>query len=484
MTENFKTIAINSFIWKFAEQCVASGAQLIIGIILARLLFPEDYSIIIIATVFIGIATVFIDSGFSTALIQRKEITDADTSSIFYLSLIVSVFLYGVLFIIAPFIADIYNEPVLCPVLRVLGLTLIIGVVSSIQKVFISRNFQFKKQFIVSLASAIVSGIFGIIIAYLGYGVWALVVQQLCASLLSTLILIVLINWKPKLIFSATHAKSLFSFGWKILVSQLIYKIYYSIRSLTIGAFYSKSDLAYYTKGEEYPQYLINAIDGTVQAVLFPAYAKYQDDKIVLKSMLRNAMKMNAFITFPAMFGLAAVAEPLVSLILTDKWILCVPFLQIFCLNYALQPISSANLAAIKAVGRADIFLRLEIIKTIFLYMCLLCSLPFGVLAIAVSTVVSKIFAVIINIVPNRTLLNYTHMEMLQDIGPILLLSSVMAIIVSSINYFNLSNSITLCIQIPLGIIIYLFLTKLFHINTYNIIMSNLKKYLIEISKK
>lgn len=483
MAESFKNTVVNSFIWKFLEQCGAGGAQLIIGIILARLLLPEDYAILIIATVFITLSQIFIDSGFSSALIQKKEITDADTSSVFYISLCVSILLYGVIFLASPFIADIYDEPLLIPVLRVLSLTLLIGVISSMQKVFISRNFQFKKQFIVSIIAALISGIVGIVLAFLGYGVWALVGQQLTSAILIALTLQILVGWKPKLLFSLTHAKSLFSFGWKLLVSSLIHQMFDSIRNLTIGAFYNKASLAFYNKGEEYPKYLSTSLDGTVQAVLFPAYAKYQDDKKALKFMLSKALSTNAFITFPAMFGLAAVAEPFVSLLLTDKWLFCVPFLQIFCIYYALQPITSANLAAIKAIGRTDTLLRLEIIKKIIAYGCLICTLPFGVMTVAVGALVSKTLAVLINGYPNTRLLGYTYKEMLKDLCPFILLSAIMAGIVYSIQFLGFSALITLCIQIPVGIIFYFGAAKLLRMKTLDFAVSTVLDYVKSLRK-
>ncbi len=478
MTNSFKNTVLNSFIWKFAEQCGVGGVQLIIGIVLARLLLPEDYAILIIAMVFISLSQIFIDSGFSSALIQKKEISDKDTSSVFYISLAVAIGLYLLLFICSPFIADIYSEPLITPVLRIMGITLLIGVFSSMQKVFISRDFLFKKLFFVSLIAGIISGISGIYLAYAGYGVWALVGQQLISALLTAVILQVLVGWKPKLIFSPPHAKSLFSFGWKLLVSGLIQQTFESIRNLTVGAFYSKASLAYYGKGEEYPKYLSTALDGTVQAVLFPAYSKYQDDKNMLKLMLHRALATNSFITFPAMFGLAAVADSFVALLLTEKWLPCVIFLQIFCVYYSLQPISSANLAAIKAVGRTDTLLRLEIIKKVVAYACLICTIPFGVVAIAFGAVVSKSLAVLINAYPNKRLLNYGPIEMAKDIFPFMLLSAIMAGILYCINFFGFSPLATLCIQIPLGILVYFGIAWLLRMETLTFVINTAFEYL------
>lgn len=478
MPSTFKYTVLNSFIWKFAECCGAGGIQLIIGIVLARLLLPEDYAIVIIAMVFVNLAKIFVDSGFSSALIQKKDIDENDTSTVFFISLLIAVGLYLILFISAPLIADVYIEPLLIPVLRIMGLILIIGVISSIQKVFISRNFHFKKLFFVSLIAGLISGVVGIYLAFSGYGVWALVWQQIASSIITAIILQILVKWVPKCLFSLDHAKSLFSFGWKILVAGIFYKICDSIRNLTIGVFYTKDALAYYNKGWEYPEYLSSALDGTVSSVLFPAYSRFQDDNETLKMMLRKAMSANAFITFPAMFGLASIAESFVLLLLTEKWMPCVIFFQIFCIYFSLQPISSANLAAIKAVGRSDILLRLEIIKNVIAYICLFATLPFGVVPIAIGMVLMKICAIIINVYPNKRLLNYSFIELIKDIVPFILLSGVMAGIIYCVSFIGLSPILTICIQIPLGILIYFGLAKLLHLKALDFIEETIKGYI------
>ena len=478
MSVSLKSTILNSLVWKFTEQLSVGIVQLVIGIILARLLLPEDYAIVIIATVFITLSKIFIDSGLSSALIQKKKIDDADTSSVFYISLSIALALYCLIFFGAPVIASIYNSPELVSVLRVMGLMLFIGVFTSMQQVFVSRQFLFKKQFLVSLISGLISGVVGVVCAVYGFGVWALVIQQLISAILIALLLQTLVKWKPKLLFSIKKSKALFSFGWKILVASLIGQAYESIRDLSIGAFYSKNDLAYYNKGYEYPTFLCTALDGSIAAVLFPAFTKCQDDRETLKLMLRRSIMVSSFVVFPAMFGLVAVAEPFVRLLLTDKWLLCVPFLQIFCIYQSIQPISSANLAAIKAVGRTDILLRLEIIKRCFGFICLFISLPFGVMAVAYGALIFKIFSVAINVFPNKSIFGYKYGEMLRDILPSVMLSMMMALFVYCVSFFGLPLIITLCIQIILGIVIYLCGAKILHMYAMDFVISSLKDYL------
>lgn len=478
MSSTFKNTVISSFFWKFLEQCVVGSAQLVIGIILARILYPEDYAVFIIAMVFITLSKVFIDSGFQTALIQKKEITERDTSSVFYLSLAITTVLYILLFILSPVLAEFYETPLLTPVLQILGLTMFIGVFSGIQQVFVSRNFQFKKQFIVSISSALISGIAGIIIAWLGYGVWALVVQQVTMAVLTATILGILIKWRPKIIFSWENTKDLFTYGWKILVASLIEKIHDSIRDLSISTFYSKNELAYYSKGMEYPSFLGSALDGTVSTVLFPAYSKYQDDKVMLKEMVRRSITSSACVVFPAMFGLAAVSESFVELLLTEKWLLCVPFLQIFCMCYALQPISSACLGVIKATGKMNTYLKIQIAKTIFSFICLFCMIPLGVFAIAFGAFLLKIFAIFINSYPLKRLIGYSQLDIIKDLLPNLLLAIIMFCAVYCITFINLPVGATLAIQIIVGIMVYFGLAKLFRLKSLAYVQLSIKEFI------
>ena len=479
---NLKTTVLTSLIWKFLERAGVSGVQAVVQIVLARLLLPEDYGVIALIAVFIAVAQIFVTSGLNTALIQKKEVDDTDYSSVFFLSLIIAAVCYAVIFITSPLIAAFYGNEIITPVLRVLGITLFFGAFNSIQNAVIARTFTFKNLFISSLGAVIISGIAGIIIALLGYGVWALVGQQLVSYIALCAIMWVTVDWRPKLLFSLTRVKTLFSFGWKLLVSAQIDTIYNNISTLVIGKLYPANMLGYYTQGQQYPNVIVSNINASIQTVMLPAYAKNQDDKATVKQIMRRALTTSSFLVLPAMARLAAVAEPLILLLLTEKWLLAVPFLQIFCCVYAMWPIHTVNLQAINGIGRSDVFLKLEIIKKAVGLIALAITIPMGIYAMAVGMIFIGIIGTFINAYPNKKLLNYSPLEQWKDIMPSLLISAVMFGIVYTITFLTLPCWIMLIIQIPLGIIVYFGLAKLFRLETLTYTLDTVKE-LLKISK-
>ena len=356
---------VSNFLWRFLERCGAQGVTFIVSIVLARLLDPSVYGTIALVTVFTIIMQVFVDSGMGNALIQKKNADDLDFSSVFWFNIAMCSVLYLIMFISAPFIASFYNKPELTPVVRVLSLILIISGIKNVQQAYVSRNMLFKRFFFSTLGGTIGAAVVGITMAYLGYGVWALVAQMLFNAAVDTTILWITVKWRPKKQFSLQRLKGLFSFGWKLLVSSLIDAVYNQARQLIIGRMYSSSDLAQYNQGKKFPELIVTNINTSIDSVLLPTLSKAQDAPSVVKSMTRRAIKTSTYIMMPFMVGLAVCAEPLVSLILTDKWLPCVPFLRIFCFSFAFYPIHTANLNAIKALGRSDLFLKLEIIKKV-----------------------------------------------------------------------------------------------------------------------
>lgn len=458
------------------ERGGTQGIQFFVSIILARLLSPEEYGIIAIIMVFILLANVFVESGFNTALIQKKDVDEVDFSSVLYLSLGVATILYVVIFFTAPFIASFYDQPILIQVLRVLSITIFIGAFNSIQNAYVARNMLFKKLFTSSLGSVTISGVVGIIAAYSGLGVWALVLQQLTSQLAVAVILWFTVKWRPHLIFSTTRVKSLFSYGSKLLASGLLDTLYNNLRTLIIGRMYTPSMLAYYNRGQQFPQLIVSNINGSIQSVMLPALSAHQDDRKRVKDMMRRAIVSSSFLIFPMMFGMAVVAEPLVKIVLTDKWLPAVPFLQIACFTFALWPIHTANLQAINAMGRSDIFLRLEIIKKIMGLIVLGVSLPFGVYAIALGGVFSGLIATFINAYPNKELLNYSYKEQWLDIMPSLLISLLMGGIVYLFNFLSFPAWQILILQIVSGGIIYILLAKIFKIESFTYLVGTMKQ--------
>uniref|UniRef100_UPI003FEE4B1B lipopolysaccharide biosynthesis protein n=1 Tax=Fusobacterium mortiferum TaxID=850 RepID=UPI003FEE4B1B len=354
---------VNAFIWKFLERIGTQGVQFLLQLFLARLLIPKDYGIVALVTIFIAVSNVFIQSGFNIALIQKKKIDNIDLSSTFYISFFIATILYIILWLISPFVSNFYKIPELVMVIRIMSLTLFLGALNSIQNAIIMRELAFKKLFFSSLIAIIVSGSSGIILAYKGVGIWALIFQQLLNQLLISVILLFILEWKPKLVFSLKRVKKLFSFGGKLLCSALIDTIYKELVNIIVGKIYSPIMLGYYNRGEQFPKVLVNNFNGTIQSVIFPTLASVQQDKMKVKEIMRKGIMISSYIIFPAMVGLMAISEPLIRLVLTEKWLPCVPYLRIFCLSYALWPIHTANLQAINAIGRSDIFLKLEIIK-------------------------------------------------------------------------------------------------------------------------
>ncbi|KIO70374.1 lipopolysaccharide biosynthesis protein [Caldibacillus thermoamylovorans] len=473
-----KKNVISSLLWKLLERGGTQGIQFIVTIVLARILLPEEFGIIVLITIFISIAEIFVQSGFNTALIQKKDVDETDFSSVFYLSLLVACILYILLFFTAPFIADFFGEPGLDSVLRVLSITLFLGAINSIQIAVISRKMQFKKLFTSSFGAVIISAIVGIGMAYNNYGVWALVGQQLSNKLTVTVILWFTVKWRPKLIFSFERVKSLFSFGWKILVSNLLDILYKNLQSLIVGRIYNSATLGFYNRGEQFPKLIVSNIDGSIQSVMLPTLSSYQDNKEKFKDIVRRSVVTSSFIIFPLMTGMAIVAEPLIRIILTDKWLPAVPFLQIFCASYALWPIHTANLQAINALGRSDLFLKLEVIKKIVGLIILGISIPFGVYALALGVLIASIISIFINAYPNSKIINYSIIEQFKDIVPSLILSSVMGILVYFIKYLELGTLLTLLLQILFGVIIYIGLAKLFRLECYIYLINTGKELL------
>ena len=465
----------SNFIWRFAERCGAQGVTFVVSIVLARLLDPSVYGTVALVTVFTTIMQVFVDSGMGSALIQKKDADDVDFSSVFYFNIMMCSVLYLIMFVAAPFIAAFYKTPKLTSVVRVLSLILIISGVKNVQQAYVSKNMLFKKFFFSTLGGTIGAAIVGITMAYLGFGVWALVAQMLFNTAVDTTILWITVKWRPKKMFSLERLKGLFSYGWKLLVSSLIDTVYRDLSQLIIGKKYSKSDLAQYNQGSKFPALIVSNINTSIDSVLLPTMSKEQDNPEIVKSMTRRSIKISTYIIMPFMVGLAVCAEPLVSLILTDKWLPCVPFLRIFCFSYAFWPIHTANLNAIKAMGRSDLFLILEIIKKAVGLVAILITMWISVMAMAYSLIVTSIFSQLINSYPNKKLLNYSYAQQFKDMLPQICASLFMGVVVYCVQFLGLNSILTLLIQVPVGVVLYVGISKLFHIDSFEYLVSTIK---------
>lgn len=473
-----KNKTITNFMWRFAERCGAQFVTFVVSIVLARLLSPEAYGVIALVTVFTSILQVFVDSGLGTALVQKKDATDLDFSSVFFFNFAVCILLYVGMFVAAPWIASFYNNTELTPVVRVISLTLVISGIKGIQQAYVSKHMMFKRFFFSTIGGTMFSAVLGIILAYVGCGVWALVAQQLSNAAIDTLILWLTVKWRPKKIFSWTRLKSLLSFGWKLLVSSLLDVGYNNLRNLIIGKMYTSSDLAFYNQGDKFPKLIVTNINSSIDSVLLPTMSGAQDDRERVKNMTRRAIKTSTYIMAPLMMGLAFCAKPIVSLILTDKWLPCVPYLQIFCITYMFWPIHTANLNAINAMGRSDLFLKLEIAKKSIGMILLITTMRFGVMAMAYSLLVSTVTSMLINSWPNKGLLGYSFKEQIVDILPGIFMAVFMGGIISTIRLLGLSDIVTILIQVPLGAFIYIVLSYILKIESFEYILSMVKSFI------
>lgn len=483
--KNTKARTLSGLMWRFMERFGAQGVTFIVSIVLARLLDPSVYGIIAIVTVFTTILNVFIDSGLGNALIQKKDADDLDFSTVFFFNISMCIVLYILLCLAAPVIAAFYKMPELTSVLRVMSLTIIVSGIKNVQQAYVSRNLLFKRFFYATLGGTIGAAVLGIWMAYKGYGVWALVMQNLFNTTVDTIILWITVKWRPKRMFSFSRFRGLFSYGWKLLVSSLIDTFYNNLRQLIIGKLYSADSLAYYNRGYMIPNVFVGNVNTAIDSVLFPVLSGEQGDRGVVRSMTRRSIQISSFVMWPIMLGLAACSRPLVLLLLTEKWLPAVPYVMIFCFTYALLPIQTANLNAIKALGHSDIYLKLEIGRKIVGMTVLLLTMWRGPLVMAASNLLISMLNQVINSWPNRKFLGYSYKDQLLDILPSVIISVFMFFIVWSLQRIVLDPRLLIILQIPVGIGVYVLGSILIHNDSffyvYNTILEiaaarNLKK--------
>ena len=452
---------LSGLFWSFGERITAQLVTFIITILLARILTPNDYGVISLILVFITLANVFVSNGFGESLVQKQDASERDFSTIFWCSFAFSVFLYFGLFITAPGIANFYGNDLLCPLIRVLAIKLPISSISTIQHAYVSKHMQFRKFFFSTLGGTLVSGVVGIVMAYLGFGPWAVVAQYLVNTTIDTIVLLFTVPWRPHFWFDWKAAKELMSFGWKMMLSAFINSAYSEIRSLIIGKVYSAEDLAQYKRGHQFPQLFITNINTAVSAVIFPAISLVNDDITEVKRLTRKSMIVTAYLIFPMMVGLGVVAEPLVKFLLTDKWLPCVPFLQLACISYGLQPIQTANCQAIKSIGRSDVYLKMEIAKKTIGITLLLAFMRRSVMAVAITDVIAVAISAIISVIPNKRLIGYSYFEQIKDLLPSFCMSALMGAMIYPVSKIPATPFLVFLIQVIIGCGLYFILSVL-----------------------
>lgn len=471
-----KKISTN-LVWKLFERFGVLGIQFILQIILARILAPRHYGMLSLMVSFTTLANVFIQRGFNTSLVQNKDVTEEDYSSVFWVTMALATVIYLTMFACAPLLARLYDMPEIIMPFRVLCLIMFPGALNSIQLAKISREMNFKQVFKSNMTGIVLSGVIGISLAYMGAGLWALVVQTLSNVLITCVVMWFTVKWRPRLICNMARVKVLISFGWKLLVSSVIDTLYEELRSWVIGIKYNADMLGYYNRGKQFPQFISSAIDGAVQSVLLPAMSAEQEHKDKVKALMRNSVMLSSYIVFPMMLGLAGVATPLIRLLLTDKWLPAVPFMQIYCCTCAFLPVHTSNLQAINAMGRSDIFLKLEIVKKIqgiaVLLIAIFCfESP---LAIAVSGLITTITSSFINAYPNKKLIGYSYVEQMKDILPSLLAAMLMCGAVMLVELLNLSDLVMLALQVLLGVALYIGLSIALRLEPFRVLLGMLR---------
>jgi len=462
-----KRSVITNFIWRLMERGGTYVVNFAVSVVLARLLEPSLYGSIALVTAITSILQVFVDSGMANSLIQKKDTDDLDYSSVFYFNLVFCLVLYLGLFLAAPMIGRLYRDMSLVPVVRVLGLTIVVSGVKNVQQAYVAKTMQFRRFFFATLGGTLFSAAVGITLAWLGYGVWALVFQQLLNVTVNTAILWLTVGWKPKPMFSWERLRGLISYGWKLLVSQLLDTAYLKLYQFIIGLRYSTEDLAYYNRADQFPNLIMENTNASLDSVLLPVLSSEQDDRERVREMTRRAIRVSTYVLMPLMAGLAVCAEPLVRLLLTEKWMPSVPYMQLFCLYYAFWPLHTANLNAIKATGHSGIFLYQEIIKKVLETAVLLVTMRYGVMAIMLGLLFSGFASVIVNAWPNKKLLNYSIPQQLRDTAPALLLSLAMAALLSPLNRTELSDLVKLLIMVPAGAALYIGGSVLFRVESF-----------------
>ncbi len=477
---NTQKSVVESLIWKTSERFVNVGVMFIVSLVLARMLLPEDYGVVAILQVFINLANVFISSGFATGLIQKKDASSVDFSTMFYCSLVCSLIIYGFLYFLAPIISEFYNMPLLQTVLRVFALQIPLSAFNSIQNAYVSRYMLFKKQFISTLAGALISGAVGILTAMRGHGAWALVYQSVTAVVANSIFLFALTSWKPKFEFSGRSAQSLMKYGSRILGADLSSTFFSEIRSLIIGKVYSSADLAFYMKGQQLPVMVNSNINNTVIAVLFPVFSNNSDDIQQVGNMARKSICLMSFIVFPILFGMAAVMEPLVIFLYSEKWVNCVPYGQVLCFGMAASVWGTTALQTLKAIGRSDIVLKAEIIKKPVYLLLILIGVKVSVFGLAVAMVAYDLYGTYVDAKYMEKHVHYSVGSQIKDLSAALLLSCCMAVVVHLLPSLD-SLLLTLLVKVLTGVFVYMLLSAVFRVEAFeylkSILLAKIKKH-------
>lgn len=468
MTDSLKSKTLHALSWSFVQGIGLRGIQFVVGIILARLLLPEQFGLIAMLLIFMDVAQSILDSGFGAALIQRQCVTKKDASSVFYFNILVGIIAAVCLCGLAPWVAGFYGQPVLTPLLRVMSLVLVINAFGMVQGTLLTKMLDFRTQTKVSLIASLLSGVIGMGMAYRGFGVWSLAAQQLSSAAFRTVFLWICSNWRPAWLFSMQSLREMFGFGSKLLCTGLLNTIFDNIYVIVIGKLFSPADLGYFSRANNLQQLPSQTLSGMVARVTFPVFSTIQNDPERLKRGMKKALTTLVLVNFPLMIGLAAVARPLVLVLLTDKWAPCIPYLQLLCLVGLMFPLHLINLNVLQAVGRSDLVLRLEIVKKALIILNIVITWRWGIMAMIAGQVIISLLSYYLNAWYNKALLQYSIWEQIRDLYPYLLNAMIMgAIVYAMLSLPIASQMILLICQIVAGGIVYFLLCRIFRFPAY-----------------
>lgn len=460
MNNNIKSKTLSGLVWQFLQKTISLLFSFVITVVLARLLAPEDYGVVALACMFNILVGIFISGSMDAALIQKKDADELDYNTVFYSSLFMSFVIYGVVYFGSPYFASLYHNDLICPVMRVLALTMPIGALAMVQNAVISRQMEFKKFFCSSLIGQVISAVIGVVMAYQGFGPWALVAQQIASTITNTMVMFCIVRWHPKLQFSWDRFLILFNFAWKKTTSSFIGTLCDQLKGYLIGFKYTTADLAFFNRGEGLPQMFNTNISGTINTVLFPALSQLQNDREAVKRGMRRAMMTSSYILSPIFIGLAATSDKIVPLLYSSKWNPAIPFMQLACFTSIVVVLNNANLQSIFAVGKSGEVLKLEFYKKPVMIALLFGGIYFGPIGISAAMFLYSFYVLYMNTRPNVKYLNYSLLEQVNDVKYGLIFSFVMALVVYGVGLFIGNIILSLCIQIPLGITIYVGLSE------------------------
>jgi O-antigen/teichoic acid export membrane protein len=469
---SLKNKTIHGIVWSSIERFLVQGIQFAIQIIMARILMPEDYGTVAMLAIFLAVFQSFIDSGFSSALVQKDDRTEIDYATIFYFNIGISIILFLMLFFSAPLIAGFYKIPILTSITKIIAINLIINAFGVVPKAKFTVLVDFKTQAKASFTAIIISGAIGIWMAYAGHGVWALVFQSLINNGINTLLLWVLSKWRPLCTFSTLSFKQLFSFGSKLLLSGLLDTIYRNLYTMIIGKKFASQELGYYSRADQFAQFPSANFSAIIGRVAFPVMCEVQHDDEQLKKVFYKFLRISTFIIFPMMIGLAVLSEPLIRLVLTEKWSKVVFLLQLLCFSYMWYPVHSLNLALLQAKGYSNLFLRLEIIKKIVGIITLIITMPFGIIAMCAGLVVFSVIGLFINTFYTKKYVNISFFKQIIDIIPSLLLSGSMGVIIFILTKFKLSDIFMLTLGVSTGCLYYIGVAAIFKMKEWKDLFS------------